>query len=662
MRTRHGGRRALVRQAGRQAGMDPGSPPHACSRSCSVYNTRPRPPPVEQQAELARGGRLPDPAPRTDWSQDGEADDFARTVKLFRQGWYDADSFRRFRLQNGAYGTRMTGDYAMVRIKVPAGEFYPRQMERIAQLCEAYSIGSAHLSTRENVQLHWVVLEDVSEVMRGLAEVGMTTREACGNTVRNVMCSPLSGVCPREAFDATPYALATARFFLRNPMNQNLPRKFKFNFTCCEEHGMARMVDVGLVPCTEGEPGAPPRRGFRVFLGGGLGNRSFVGHQLEDFTPEGSLLHTSLAVLRIFDRLGDRRNMARNRMRYLVNEMGWEAFRDLVLKERAVMRATQAPGVLLDLDLEERPLRGPAVRIEAEGGPDAAAAAPPPGGFLRWRRTNTVGQRQDGYSSAFVTLEAGDITAGQLRALAAACRDFSGEGMARNGFAQDVVIRHVRNGDLEGLYARLAGAGLASPGALTMASPVGCSGTTSCNLALTNSHRLAKEIQRRFLEEGLDEDDDLAGSTIKISGCPNSCGQHGIATVGFYGGGSKSGGRMYPVYQMSVGGRHDGETALGVNCMRVPAKRVIPALMRIIGLFREEKAAGAESAPQTLKAWAHAVAAGAGAGPVGTVADLRARLAEFAEPPEFGDDPGFFADYGSDASYRARTGKGECAA
>ena len=623
--------------------------------------------------ELVHDERRPDPAPRADWSRDDEADNFAETVRLFRQGRYDADSFRRFRLQHGAYGTRMTSDYAMVRIKVPAGELYPRQMERLAGLCESYSIGSAHVSTRESIQLHWVVLEDVSEIMRGLAGVGMTSREACGNTVRNVMCSPLSGVCPAEAFDSTPYALATAAFFLRNPMNQNLPRKFKFNFTCCEEHGMARMVDVGLVPqvvpaAAAGEgggEGGAPRRGFKVFLGGGLGNKSFVGHQLEDFTPEENLLHTSMAVLRIFDRLGDRKNLARNRMRYLVNEMGWDAFRELVLRERAVVRATQPLASRLDLDLSERPLREPAVRVSGGDGADP----PPPAGLERWMRTNTVRQRQEGRSSAFVTLEAGDISAGQLRALAAACRDFSCEGMARLGFSQDVVVRHVRDADLGALYARLAGAGLARSGALTMASPVGCSGTTSCNLALTNSHRLAKEVQRRFLELGMDTDDDLAGSTIKISGCPNSCGQHGIATIGFYGGGSKAGGRMYPVYQMSVGGRHDGSTMLGVNCMRVPARRVVEAVLEIIGLFREERDAAAQAgggggaqAPATLKEWAHAVAAGAGAGAVRSVADLKARLAPLAEPPSFEDDPEFYTDHGADAAYHARTGKGECAA
>ena len=243
--------------------------------------------------------------PKINWARIEEAEDFANTVKLFRQGKYNEDSFRRYRLQHGAYGTRMTNDYAMVRIKLPAGEIYPLQLEKISQLSEQFSIGSAHFSTRENIQLHWVILEDVSEILRGLAEVGLTSREACGNSVRNVMCSPLSGVCPDEEFDSTPYALATARFFLRNPMSQNLPRKFKFNFTCCEKHGMVRMVDVGLIPQTRDLDGSI-QKGFKIFLGGGLGNKSFVGYQLEEFTPEEDLLYTSIAELRIFDRLGDR--------------------------------------------------------------------------------------------------------------------------------------------------------------------------------------------------------------------------------------------------------------------------------------------------------------------------------------------------------------------
>ena len=580
--------------------------------------------------------------PRAGWSEAQEADEFARTVRLYRKGEYDEYDFRRFRLQHGAYGTRMTSDYAMIRIKMPAGEVYPAQLEKLADLSEQFSIGSAHVSTRESVQLHWVVLEDVSEVLRGLAEVGMTSREACGNSVRNVMCSPLSGVCPQEEFDSTPYALAVARFFLRNPMSQNLPRKFKFNFTCCEEHGMARMVDVGLVPA-RGPGGA---RGFRVFLGGGLGNRSFVGHQLEDFTPEEDLLHTSIAVVRIFDRLGDRKNLARNRMRYLVNDMGWEAFSNLVLKERAVVRATQSVVTRLDPDTSEPQLRRP-VRVGLSGGP-----APP--GYGRWLSANTVRQRQPGHRTAFLSLESGDITAAQLRALASIVSDYSAEGIARAGFTQNLALRHVHEDDLEGLYSALLEAGLATPGALTMASPVGCSGTTSCNLALTNSHRLSKEVQRKFLELGLDGDDDLRGSSVKISGCPNSCGQHGIATVGFFGGGGRSGSAMYPNYMMSFGGRSDGRTMLGVGVMRMPAKRVIPALLRIIEIFRARKKGG-----DTLESWAHRVATGADEY---TLADLKRDLAPLAAPPPPSDDPDFYSDYGAGGAYHTKTGKGECAA
>jgi len=583
------------------------------------------------------------------WAKMEEADNFAKTVKLFRQGKYSEDSFRRFRLQHGAYGTRMTGDYAMVRIKIPAGKIYPNQLEKVAQLSEAFSIGSAHLSTRENIQLHWVVLEDVSEIMRGLAEVGLTSREACGNTVRNVMCSPLSGVCGEEKFDATPYAIATAKFLLRNPMNQNLPRKFKFNFTCCEKHGMVRMTDVGVLPEIR-EVEGKKELGFKIFLGGGLGNKSFVGYQLEEFTPEEDLLYTSIAVLRIFDRMGDRKNMARNRMRYLVNEMGWEKFQNLVLKERAIVRATQSVIVKLDVDPTPEEIKKP-IRISEEVGSSL------PDGYARWYKTNTFSQKQDGYRSVFIALEAGDLTANQLRELAKTSRDFSAEGMARNGFSQDIVIRWVHEDDLQKMYSQLLEVGLAKSGSLTMASPIGCSGTTSCNLALTNSHRLAKEIQRKFLELKLDEDDDLSDSTIKISGCPNSCGQHEIATIGFYGGGGRVGKDMYPSYQMSLGGRSDGDTMLGINCMRIPAKRVIPTILKIIESFKENK-----KDDDSLSSWINRIVHDDENSEIKSVSDLKQILLPFTVPPSKDEDSDFYSDYGSDSGYHTKTGKGECAA
>ena len=588
--------------------------------------------------------------PKINWARAEEADNFAETVKLYRQGKYDEASFRRFRLQHGAYGTRMTSDYAMVRVKLPAGEIYPKQFEKLSQISEQYSIGSAHFSTRENIQLHWVILEDVSEIFRSLAEVGLTSREACGNSVRNVMCSPLSGVCCDEKFDSTPYALATAKFFLRNPMAQSLPRKFKFNFTCCEKHGMVRMVDVGLIPEIQQIDGCD-QKGFKIFLGGGLGNRSFVGHQLEDFTPEEDLLYTSIAVMRIFDRLGDRKNLARNRMRYLVNDMGWEKFQNLVLKERAIVRATQSVVTKLKVDTTPDKIRRP-LKISDENGGISA-----PDGYARWLKTNTVKQKQTDYHSVFITLEAGDITSSQLTALASLIREFSSEGKARTGFVQNVALRYVHDDDLISLYSKLLQSGLAKSGALTMSTPVGCSGTTSCNLALTNSHRLAKEIQRKFLELKLDEDDDLTDSSIKISGCPNSCGQHGIATIGFFGGGGRNGKDMYANYQMSLGGRFDGETTLGQTCLRVPAKRVIPVILKIIELFKEHK-----KSDDTLKSWIHRIINDSEDSAIKSIVDIKKILEPIVIPPTRDEDPDFYLDYGSDTSYHTKTGKGECAA
>jgi len=601
-----------------------------------------------KMAQQLRPSKSASKKPKIDWSRREESDNFAHTVKLYRQGKIDHDNFRRFRLQHGAYGTRMTDDYAMVRIKIPAGQIYPYQLEKIAQLSEMYSIGSAHVSTRENVQLHWVVLEDVSEIMHGLADVGLTSREACGNTVRNVMCSPLSGVCNDEEFDATPYAIATARFLLRNPLNQSLPRKFKFNFSCCEKHGMTRIVDVGLIPQIR-ELDGEKQRGFKIFLGGGLGNKSFVGHQLEDFTAEEDLLYTSIAVLQIFDRMGNRKNMARNRMRYLVDEMGWDKFKNLVLKQRTIVRATQSVIVRLNINQKPNEIKKP-ISVSSENGSI-------PDGYARWLQTTTYKQKQEGYRSVFVTLESGDITANQLRAMAEITNDFSAEGFARNGFSQDIILRYVHESDLPKLYSRLLEAGLANSGSLTMASPVGCSGTSSCNLALTNSHRLAKEIQRKFLELKLDEDDDLRDATIKISGCPNSCGQHEIATIGFFGGGARVGKDMYPNYSMSLGGRFDDKSMLGVTCMRVPVKRTIPVILKIIELYKKNK-----QSDDTLSRWIDRIVHGNESSEVKSVRDMKKILSPLVIPPSKDDDPDFYTDYGSDTSYHTMTGKGECAA
>ena len=595
-------------------------------------------------------------SPKSDpkWGKEEETEIFGQNVKLFRKGKISEDDFRRFRLQHGAYGSRLQQNYSMVRIKVPSGEMTPEQLEKIASLSEAFSIGSAHVSTRQNIQLHWVQLEDVSEVMRGLVEVGLTTREACGNTVRNVMCSHFAGVCPDEEFDSTPYAKAIARFFLRNPVCQNLPRKFKINFACCSQHGLVRIADIGLIPSKK-----DGNNGFKIYLGGGLGAASFLGHQLEEFTSEVRLVSTCMAVVRLFDRLGNRENMARNRMRYLVNEMGWEKFQKLVIKERSNVEMTVSLETLGRYKVETEPQN---MRQLANGkklpilNEKVDVNSDP---YKRWLHSNVVSQKQNGYFVVFITLGAGDITASQLRSLAKTIRDYSGEGCARNTPNQNFAIRFIKAKDLPEFYNNLAKIGLANPGALTMSSAVGCSGTTSCNLAITNSHRLAKEIQSKFIELGLDTADDLRDSTIKISGCPNSCGQHEIATIGFYGGASRIGGTMTPTYTMMFGGRDGEDGLLGRTVMRVPAKRVIPTLTKIIEIYRKER-----SENESLSVWIGKLINGVVnvKSQIKNLDDIKTVLMSTISLPSAEEDPEAYMDYGNDIKFSAKTAKGECAA
>jgi len=595
-------------------------------------------------------------SPKTNpkWGKEEETEIFGQNVKLFRKGKISEDDFRRFRLQHGAYGSRLQQNYSMVRIKIPSGEITPEQIEKIGTLSEAFSIGSAHVSTRQNIQLHWVQLEDVSEIMRGLVEVGLTTREACGNTIRNVMCSHFAGVCPDEEFDSTPYAKAIARFFLRNPVCQNLPRKFKINFACCSRHGLVRIADIGLIPMKK-----EGINGFKIYLGGGLGAASFIGHQLEEFTPQDRVVSTCMAVVRLFDRLGNRENMARNRMRYLVNEMGWEKFQKLVIKERSGVEMTisletlnrymvdlETPNIRQLSNGKKLPLINEKVNVDSDP-------------YTRWLHSNVVSQKQDGYYVVFVTLGAGDITSNQLRSLAKTIRNYSGEGCARNTPNQNFAIRFVKARDLPEFYNDLANTGLANPGALTMSSAVGCSGTTSCNLAITNSHRLAKEIQMKFIELGLDTEDDLRDSTIKISGCPNSCGQHEIATIGFYGGASRIDGTMTPTYSMMFGGRDGEDGMLGKSVMRVPAKRVIATLIKIIEIYKQER-----STNESFAMWIEKIinGVGNGNGEIKNLDDIKTVLIQTVSLPSPKDDPESYMDYGNDVQFSAKTARGECAA
>ena len=588
------------------------------------------------------------------WGLEKETENFANKVKLYRQNKLSSDDFRRFRLQHGAYGSRLRLDYSMIRIKFPSGEINPEQLEKIASLSEAFSIGSAHVSTRQNIQLHWVQLEDVSEVMRGLVEVGLTTREACGNSVRNVMCSHFAGVCPNESFDSTPYSNAIAHFFLRNPMCQNLPRKFKINFACCNKHGLVRIADIGLVPeIREG------KKGFRIYLGGGLGAASFIGHLLEDFTSEDQLLSTCMAVVRIFDRNGNRQNMARNRMRYLVNETGWEKFQEMILKERTIVEMTISENTQNLYDVKFANYLKTLPKISSNKTMSAISKDPIfNDNFARWMKSNTVKQKQDGYYTVSITLEAGDITSNQLRSLSSIIQNYSYEGMARNTPQQNFAVRYISYNDLPTVYKKLTSAGLSNPGALTITSAVGCSGTTSCNLAITNSHRLAKEIQRKLLDLKFDKDDDFRNSSIKISGCPNSCGQHEIATIGFFGGAARINDSMAPVYTMLFGGSDGEQGRLGKPIMRVPAKKVIHVIQKIVDLYKQEKTSQNES----FEDWVYNIVNNNSNGNIKNIDDIKNILLPITKLPKSTEEPDLYQDYGNDVKFTAKTARGECAA
>jgi sulfite reductase (ferredoxin) len=339
--------------------------------------------------------------------------------------------------------------------------------------------------------------------------------------------------------------------------------------------------------------------------------------------------------------------------------MGWEKFQKMALKERSIVESTtsystgQQFDVKSQVDIRQLP-KAPRMSKLPMLNDQVTKDSP---AYERWLHTNVVPQKQEGYFTVFITLGAGDITASQLRVLASAIREYSAEAVARNTPAQNFAVRYIRGTELRDFYEKLASAGLANPGALTIASAVGCSGTTSCNLAITNSHRLAKEVQRKFLELGLDTDDSLRDATIKISGCPNSCGQHEIATIGFFGGATRMNDSMVPTYTMLFGGSAGEQGELAKAAMRVPAKRIIDTILKIVELYKQQRSEG-----ETLHQWIVSVTKGQGSAGIKNLEGLKAALAQVIQLPSPDQDPDAYMDYGSDSRFSAKTARGECAA
>ncbi len=534
-----------------------------------------------------------------------EADRFAREIERRRRGEISEEEFRRFRLNNGIYGIRGQRDIQMIRVKIPFGSLTARQLQRLAAIADDFSTGRGHITTRQCIQFHWIPLERIPDVMRQLAEVGLTSREACGNTVRNVTGCPLAGICREEAFDIRPYAAAFVRHFLRHPAYQNMPRKFKTSFSGCgRDCSGSGFHDIGAVAAVRTENGRTVR-GFRVWVGGGLGAIPRPAHLLEEFTPADQLLVTAEAVMRVFDRLGNRQDLHRARLKFLIESLGIEEFRRLVFQERRTLAAVRPgapppPIAPVADEVAAAPEASPAVPPRAEGSED----------YRRWLATNVVAQKQPGYYAAYVTVPGGDLTSEQMRGLARIAKRYS-RGVVQTTATQDALFRWVRGEDLPDLYADLAALGLGLPGATCVMNVTSCPGADTCNLAVTHSHRLGLELARQLAarpEYGLAED--LKGIDIKVSGCPNSCGQHHIAAIGLYGNARKVNGRQVPYYQILLGGRlTEGETEFGRPVLRVPAKRAPEAIFRILDLYRAERREG-----EPFHAWVQRLAASEGEG------------------------------------------------
>ncbi|HEX7094654.1 MAG TPA: nitrite/sulfite reductase [Acidimicrobiales bacterium] len=573
---------------------------------------------------------------------------FERMLAQYLAGELDPDVFRVFRLSNGIYGQRQGGNNQMVRVKVPYGSITPEQLDMMAFIAETYSRGWGHITTRQNVQFHFVQLEQVPEVLRHLGSVGLTTREACSDTVRNVTGCHLAGACPYEVLDITPWAEAAFRHFLRNPISQRLPRKFKINFSGCDtDCGQAMFNDIGIIATSRRKEDGTVERGFRIYIAGGLGANPHPALALEEFTPREQLLPTLEAVLRVFDQTGNRDNKLRARMKWVVDQLGIDEVRRRVLKARQFLPAsTSWPGGIPTVvakwgDEPAGVAEGVTPTRIGHGTPVSLGRK---SDYERWLDANVVRGVANGSVSAYAWARLGDITAAQFRALAALQRELGAKVRLTN--RQNLVFRDLTEADLPVMYERLSAIDMARPGAELVRDVVSCPGADTCNLSITQSRGLAKAIGDRLEEEGLAE---VGGLRINISGCMNSCGQHHTSDIGFFGAERRAHGRPAPGYQMLLGGYVGQEQVhFGDRALRLPAKNAAEATVRVVRRFVEERQAG-----ESFRQWLDRV---------GGAKAIAAELKELDNFPSPEEAPEFYVDYDETGPFEIQLGESECAA
>jgi sulfite reductase beta subunit-like hemoprotein len=543
---------------------------------------------------------------RLSFAKEADIDEFVSLLARFESGDIGPDEWRAFRLLRGTYGQRQTGDAQMMRIKIPQGILGREQLDALADVAERYSRGFGHITTRQNVQLHFIKLHDAEPAMRELAAAGMTTREACGNSVRNITACPYSGVAQDEAFDVTPYAEALTRYLLRHPLSAVLPRKFKIAFEgCSEDHIGSAINDIGWNARVENIDGRAVR-GFKVTVAGGTATMTRAGNLLHEFLPAEEMFDCAEAIISVFHRLGDYKHKQKNRLKFLVKSLGWEGFRTEYERERAGLGVRE---VTLPFDPERPPVEEAptwaerrAISLEEIAARATTTAVIGPGivprveprltvhseEFLTWSRTNVRPQKQGGFSIVIVTTVLGDLTSAQMRLLGELSEVF-GDGGIRVTMDQNLLFRWVRTENVEAFYKSLAAAGLARPGAGTLSDVTSCPGAESCKLAVTQSRGLGRLLGDHLMERQ-DIVAALPGMDIKISGCPNGCGQHHIAGIGFQGSLKKVGSQPAPQYFVMVGGGvGDGVTTFGRLVAKIPARRCVQALDRLVKLYQDQR-------------------------------------------------------------------------
>ena len=566
----------------------------------------------------------------------------------FTSGELDNTQFTPFRLRQGVYGQRQP-DVQMIRVKIPGGILTPEAMEGLGEVADRYApLGKGHITTRENVQFHHIPLAECPEVLRLLGATGLTTREACGNTVRNVVGSPFAGVDPDEVFDPTPYLAAYVRFGVRHPITQSFPRKFKSAFTGTDarDHVSAAIQDLTYVSQVRVVDGVE-QRGFKVFCGGGTSIMPRLAKPLYEFVSTDDYLRVALAIWTVFnnaDMLRKNRMMAR--LKVLIDRIGLDEFRDMVDAElENIGPIDPAPYMEIDELLRETPPVAPA--------PNGAGASEE---FLRWRETNVERQRQEGYYSVMVKPERGNLDGPQFRAIADIMRRYTG-GRARATQEQNLVLRFIPESLLHGVWEELDRIGLAEADARAITNVVSCPGTDSCKLGITSSMGLAKALRDEMDEWGGDllDDQGVKDIRIKMSGCPNGCGLHHIANIGFHGAALKGpDGQQVPAYELFLGGNYgdnrveDSRIGTRIPRVKVPAKAAPGVLKTIVTYYKNNRADETEKFNQFLER--------VGLEELTNVAVAAEESAQAAAP---GGD--MYVDWERTNVYKLERGEGECA-